>query len=146
MDVGGLAANCWPGRPLDAVRMIVLNAMKLAEQGRGLGVIAIPESSVVGYGQLTLWANCGEISDLMIAPQYRGQGIGTSLIRYLIRAARGMHLPCIEIGAARSNPRALALYRRLGFHDSHEVMLNLGNGKEPVLYLQISLHSSEHQN
>lgn len=143
-DTAALAANCWPNRPLDAVRMLVLNAMKLTEHGRGVGVVALDDKHAIGYGQLTLWANCGEISDLVIAPQHRGMGIGTSIIRYLMQSARESGLPCIEIGAARSNPRALALYRRLGFCDNHEVMLNLGNGKEPVLYLQLSLRSANH--
>ena len=46
----------------------------------------------------------------------------------------------IEIGAAMSNPRAVALYRRLGFEDSHTMMLNLGKGKEKVLFLRLVLH------
>jgi ribosomal protein S18 acetylase RimI-like enzyme len=45
----------------------------------------------------------------------------------------------VEIGAADSNPRALALYRRLGFRDSRRVLLELGSGPELVLYLSKTL-------
>ena len=46
---------------------------------------------------------------------------------------------CIEIGAAVANPRAVALYRRLGFRDERQLFLNLGNGNEPVIYLRLEL-------
>jgi ribosomal protein S18 acetylase RimI-like enzyme len=46
-----------------------------------------------------------------------------------------MHASTLEIGAALSNPRALGLYRRLGFVDGRILDLDLGNGPEPVMYL-----------
>jgi ribosomal protein S18 acetylase RimI-like enzyme len=61
------------------------------------------------------------------------------MIQYLIQAAIDMRVPNVEIGAAFSNPRALELYRRLGFQDDRTVMMNLGNGRENVLYLRIEL-------
>lgn len=137
-DIVGLM-DCWPERGYAALESMVLRAQKLAEQGRGLGVVVVDDDNRVikAYGQLTLWPNCGEISDLIVAAAYRGQKLGTTLVQYLMRAAREMHVDCVEIGAALSNPRALVLYRRLGFRDSHEVMIDLGKGKEPVLYLRL---------
>jgi len=139
-DAEPLRDQCWPERPFAAVYQLVIRARQNAVQGRGLGIIVMDEARMVsGYGQLTLWPGCAEISDLVVMPQYRGQGIGTAMIQYLVRAAREMHVPCVEIGAAMSNPGALALYRRLGFVDDHTVWLNLGEGKEPVLFLRLNL-------
>ncbi len=139
-DAELLRTDCWPERSFAAVYQLVMRARQNAIQGRGLGVVVVDNASALkGYGQLTLWPGCAEISDLVVSPPYRGQGVGTAVIQYLVRAAREMHVPCLEIGAALSNPGAVALYRRLGFVDDHTVHLNLGEGKEPVLFLRLVL-------
>lgn len=140
-DIEVLYRVCWSDRPMVYTEQMVRRAQRLAQQGRGLGVVVSGRDAKVpqGYGQMTLWARGGEISDLIITPAQRGQGLGTAMIQYLVRAAREMHAPTVEIGVALSNPRALALYRRLGFVDDHTITLDLGDGLEPVLYLRLSL-------
>jgi ribosomal protein S18 acetylase RimI-like enzyme len=139
-DAELLRDHCWPERPFAAVYQLVMRARQNALQGRGVGVVVVSGGNVIrGYGQLTLWPGCAEISDLVVAVAYRGQGVGTAIIQYLARAAREMHVSCVEIGAALSNTGAVALYRRLGFADDHTVWLNLGEGKEPVLFLRLNL-------
>lgn len=138
IDVSALHENCWPHRAPSAIYQMILRAQRNADQGRGLGLVAVDDAGeAVAYAQLTLWPRCGELSDLIVGINYRGRGIGTALIQHLVKAAREMHVDCLEIGAALSNPRAVELYRRLGFKDSHEVMLNLGRGQEAVLYLRL---------
>jgi ribosomal protein S18 acetylase RimI-like enzyme len=97
---------------------------------------------VIGFGQLTLWPKCAELSDLVIAAPYRGNGLGTTLVQYLARTAREMHATCLEIGAAYSNPQALALYRHLGFQDQRTLQLDLGDGNEAVLFLRLDMPKS----
>jgi ribosomal-protein-alanine N-acetyltransferase len=139
-DAELLRDHCWPERSFAAVYQLVLRARQNALQGRGVGVVvADGATGIKGYGQLTLWPGCAEISDLVVAAAYRGQGIGTAMIQYLARAAREMHVSCVEIGATLSNTGAVALYRRLGFEDDHTVWLNLGEGKELVLFLRLNL-------
>lgn len=139
-DAELLRTQCWPERSFVAIYQLVMRARQNALQGRGLGVVAVDTARALkGYGQLTLWPGCAEISDLVVSPSYRGQGVGTAVVQYLVRAAREMHVPCVEIGAAVSNPGAVTLYRRLGFVDDHTVHLNLGDGKEPVLFLRLVL-------
>ena len=137
-DVDALRKNCWPERDHDAVYRFIARARQTARDGRGLGAVVVGDAEeAVGYGQFMLWPRCGEISDLIITPSCRGQGMGTALIQYLVRTAQEMHAPCIDIGAALSNPGAVALYRRLGFRDSYRQRMNLGNGDEEVLYLRL---------
>ena len=137
-DISDLHKNCWPERSPDSIYRFISRMRQTALSGRGIGVVVSGEQgAIVGYGQFVMWPRCGEISDLIIAPAERGQGLGTTLIQYLTRAAREMNADCVDIGAALSNPGAIALYRRLGFRDSYKNKMNLGNGDEEVLYLRL---------
>lgn len=138
-DVITLHAQCWQDRPQISIYQLVIHAKKCARQGRGMGAVIQSEDGRVlkGYGQLTLWSRCAEISDLVVAEPFRRQGLGTALIQYLVRAARERRAPYVEIAAAQSNTGAVELYRRLGFEDHHTCMLNLGDGLEPVLFLNL---------
>ena len=139
-DAGVLQHTCWPDRSLVSVTAFVRRAARLRTQQRGLGAVAIDETDAIcGFGLLTLWPRTAEISDLIVPQRCRGEGIGSALIIHLADAAHDLGAAILEIGAALSNPRALALYRRLGFSDHHTVQLELGNGPETVLYLEKSL-------
>ncbi len=138
-DAAELQAACWPEWPLDSVRELLVRAETIAGHGRGLGVVASKGHQILGYGQLTLWPRAAEISDLIVTPAYRGNGVGTAIILYLIDQARAWHLSCVEIGAALANPRAMALYQRLGFTEDRIIDLDLGSGLEPVMYLSMRL-------
>ena len=78
-------------------------------------------------------------SDLVVNARFRGQGIGTAIIQFLTEAAHDLNATMVEIGVALSNTRALALYRRLGFRDRRTIQVDLGQGPEPVLYLEKEL-------
>lgn len=139
-DVSNLHRTLWPHKTVTACYRMVQRAVMAAGQRRGGGLVALsPAGNLIGYGQVLRWVHCAEISDLYVDENQRSQGIGTAIIQGLIQIAGDVNIPCAEIGVARSNPRALALYRRLGFIDAYDVSLDLGNGLEPVLYLRLSL-------
>ena len=131
----------WPHRSELDVLWLVKRAQQQARQERGLGVIITDEKSgaVVGYGQVTLWHQAAEIADLSIIESHRSQGLGTALVQHLVQVAIQMVAKRIEIGAALNNTRALALYHRLGFQNHRTVVIDLGHGVEPVVYLSLDL-------
>ncbi|NUP65406.1 MAG: GNAT family N-acetyltransferase [Nonomuraea sp.] len=60
--------------------------------------------------------DCPEIGGLGVWPEHlRSRGIGTQLIRAAEELARERALPLVGIGVGRDNPRAAALYARLGY-------------------------------
>ncbi|KOU74365.1 acetyltransferase [Streptomyces sp. MMG1533] len=60
--------------------------------------------------------DCPEIGGLGVRPEgLRSRGIGTALIRAAEDLARGRGLTVVGIGVGRDNPRAAALYDRLGY-------------------------------
>ena len=140
-DLDALLACCWTDRRRDVGIWLLSRAARNRRDKRGDGVVVLDaEGKPVGYGQLTLWPRCAEISDLVISPAYRSQGYGTALIQHLSQLAIQLGASCVEIGAAVSNPRATALYHRLGFVDQRTIHMNLGGGsREPVVYMCIPL-------
>lgn len=141
-DLNALMTCCWQNRTPDVGRWLLARATRNRENKRGTNAVILNAGGKpIGYGQLTIWTRCAEISDLVVDEGHRSQGYGTALIQYLVGQAREMKATCAEIGAAESNPRALALYRRLGFEESRIIQMNLGNDeREPVIYLQLKLN------
>ncbi|MEM6283191.1 MAG: GNAT family N-acetyltransferase [Chloroflexota bacterium] len=140
-DLKPLMRCCWADRSHDVGRWMIGRVVRNQADRRGTGaVVTAAAGTIVGYGQLTLWPRCAEISDLYVEEAYRSMGYGTALIQYLTRHAHTLRAGCIEIGAAESNPRAAALYRRLGFVDNRVIDMNLSaTQREPVIYMRLTL-------
>lgn len=96
------------------------------ERGRTLYLVAHLDGAPVGIAVLS-WTGCHganaraahpgavEISNLQVRQDHRGRGLGTALVRdaEARASARGRHQ--VAVGVADDNPRAAALYRRLGY-------------------------------
>ncbi|GAA2095189.1 hypothetical protein GCM10009801_63780 [Streptomyces albiaxialis] len=64
-------------------------------------------------------ADCPEVNGLGVWPEtLRSLGIGTGLIHEAERLAAARGCARIGLGVERNNPRARALYRRLGYYDT----------------------------
>lgn len=67
------------------------------------------------------------IAHLGIAPEWRGRGVGAQLIRYLLELGQQAGRTLAALDVAVTNPRAQALYERLGFVVTHERKSTLVN-------------------
>jgi ribosomal protein S18 acetylase RimI-like enzyme len=134
-DAADLGYTCWGNRSLEQILEFLQRTRRLFLKGRGYPLVAEINYQAIGFGLLSRWGKIAEISDVVVAPSWQGQGIGTTIIQRLCKQAQEWTIPHLEIGAAESNPRALALYQRLGFVPDRSLPLDLGNGTEPVLYL-----------
>ncbi|RIJ50953.1 GNAT family N-acetyltransferase [Clavibacter lycopersici] len=73
----------------------------------------------VGSGQLDLRGSVPELRNLQVDAAERGRGIGTAIIR----AAEGrVGSGPLAVGVALDNPRARALYERLGYRGTGETI------------------------
>jgi ribosomal protein S18 acetylase RimI-like enzyme len=145
-DADVLCRTCWPHRSIRQAAVVLQQAERLAQQKRGLGMVAVVDGEACAFGLLALYPRVAEISDLIVSPVLRGRGIGTALITFLTHEARRLGATRLEIGVAQSNPRARALYQRLGFVEARAVQIDLGEGPETVWYLAKSLEAfASHQ-
>lgn len=138
-DLHALHQACFPERPLPTFRRNFAQLLRRHEAGRGFCLIAQTQSGLVGSGQMILYPNGAELANLIVVPAWRSQGIGTGIIGVLTAVAHHLHLTCLEIGVQNDNPRAQALYERLGFTPDRP--LDLPN-RPPALILRKQLHQS----
>ena len=83
---------------------------------RVLFAVACPPSGVVtGYVIAWFVADEAEIANLAVAPEVRGQHLGSFLLDTAIRAARTRGVSSIYLEVRDSNERARALYTSRGF-------------------------------
>jgi ribosomal protein S18 acetylase RimI-like enzyme len=77
--------------------------------------VAVEEQWLAGFLVLTMaGAFVGYIQSVLVAPEWRGRGIGTELIQF----AEGRifrEVPNVFICVSSFNPSALRLYERLGY-------------------------------
>ncbi|MFG3348979.1 GNAT family N-acetyltransferase [Streptomyces sp. NPDC048018] len=104
------------------------HADRFARQEAGLGtyLIAWRDGLPAGNGQIR-WdgcaapevraalGDCPELNGLDVREELRGQGIGTALIRAAEELSRERGKTHLGLGVAPDNPRAAALYARLGY-------------------------------
>lgn len=71
--------------------------------------------TIIGYMGLWLILDEGHITNVAIAPDYRGQGWGEYLMRYVMSAMKKEGMVRMTLEVRVTNNIAQALYRRLGF-------------------------------
>lgn len=71
--------------------------------------------TVAGYAVLSLVAGEGELLNLAVSPELRGEGGGRALLEEVVRHLRSRGGRRLVLEVRRSNLAALALYRRAGF-------------------------------
>jgi ribosomal protein S18 acetylase RimI-like enzyme len=103
------------GPPLERTRAFVLDHIKRGHPQ----FVAVSAGKVVGWCDVTpndrpIYAHAGVLG-MGLLPQFRGQGIGTNLIRATLDAARSAGLRRVELTVRESNTGAIKLYQKVGF-------------------------------
>lgn len=63
------------------------------------------------------------LEDVIVSRDHRGGGLGRQLVEYVLRWAKQRGIVRITLLADRDNQPALDFYRKLGFGDSHMIVL-----------------------
>jgi ribosomal-protein-alanine N-acetyltransferase len=76
--------------------------------------LAAEADAVVGFGGLMLVGEEAHVTNLLVAPEWRRQGIGLGLMLALIGAAVGAGARHLTLEVRSTNEAAQAMYSRLG--------------------------------
>jgi ribosomal protein S18 acetylase RimI-like enzyme len=98
-------------------------------------LVAEDAGSLVGYGQLR-WSPAPacvagsrpiEIYRLYVDGRWHGRGVAAMLMDALLQQAIAMRADTVWLGVWERNPRAIAYYRKSGFHEKGEHRFMLGS-------------------
>lgn len=79
------------------------------------------------------------IDSLAVSSSFRGKGVATELLKAAIERGRQLGIPAVGLLVDKGNPRAEALYTRLGF----EYVNDATWGGHPMKHLQIKVENNE---
>jgi ribosomal protein S18 acetylase RimI-like enzyme len=88
---------------------------------------AIDNDELVGYAELHEWRSAtgpaGYIENVVVRTPHQGKGIGTALMRALLRAADRRKLRSIHLHTSAWRTGAQALYKSMGFSSKGTTVL-----------------------
>lgn len=130
------------GPPIETSRAFVLDNIRC---GHPQFVALSADSEVVGWCDITprtrpIYAHSGVLG-MGLLPQFRGQGIGTRLIRPALNAALAAGLHRVELTVRERNVSAINLYKKVGFATEgiHRDAVHVDGGYEDVVFMAILL-------
>jgi len=95
-------------RWLEAQEREILHVAVAEVEDLPVGRVGLDLRTKALEGMAVLWA-------AHVEPDYQSKGIGTCLILHLEEVARERGFDAIHLAVGKTNPRAEALYRRLGY-------------------------------
>jgi ribosomal protein S18 acetylase RimI-like enzyme len=116
--------------PWDLARTRVALAKLLGDAELGRVLVATHEGHACGYAIVT-WGYDLEyagrdcfLTEIFVAPEQRGRGVGRMLLAAIEANARDAGAGAVHLQVRPDNPRASEIYRRAGFEPSPRVFLS----------------------
>jgi len=80
-------------------------------------IVAEKNGKLIGYAGLWFIIDEGHITNIAVKPEYRGQGVGASLVKELIDISEERGIPSLTLEVRKSNIVAKSLYQKYGFEN-----------------------------
>lgn len=93
----------------------------LTREGIGVGYLCTRPSAqgeiptVTAYGGMLIAVDEGQITNVAVHPEHRGQGLGAAIVQTLIKHAKAERLATVTLEVRVSNVPAISLYKKFGF-------------------------------
>ncbi len=95
------------------------------KENSGIHIIAVYNSKVIGHARLFLENDIGQISQVVVAEEYRGMNIGSKVINRIVDIAREFKVEYVELNSRES---AIGFYERLGFIKNGDIKESIKTG------------------
>lgn len=70
---------------------------------------------IIAHGVMTLVCNDATLLNVAVCPEYQGQGLGKTLLRFLLDLVISQGAECCFLEVRPSNENAIGLYQHFGF-------------------------------
>ena len=93
----------------------------LTNEGIGVGYLCLTSAApntepvVTAYGGMLVTVDEGQITNIAVHPDHRRKGLGTAIVRSLLRHAKDAKLDSVSLEVRASNTAAINLYKEAGF-------------------------------
>lgn len=78
-------------------------------------IVAVHDDKVIGYCGIWLVLDEGDITNIAVDPDYRGQHISSLILSNIIELCRNEKISSITLEVRKSNVIAQSLYKKFGF-------------------------------
>ncbi len=112
------------------------------DEERGDSDGTIDSAPVIGFIVADLVPNHGQplghIKDLAVHPEYRGDGVGTALLRRGLTVLSGQSVRSVKLEVREGNAGARRLYSRFGFQPLRRVPQYYDDGEDALVMIRSS--------
>ena len=97
-------------------------------------LVAEKDSKIIGFVSVSFpyWDRIAIIQHLIVIKEYRGQGIGTSLLKGIISLCKSKGMKKVTVQTALWHWKAIKLYKILGFIPTAAFPNYIGEGNDMV--------------
>ena len=87
---------------------------ELNRENRGV-IIAETNGAIAGYAAYIIIYGEAHLTNIAVAPEYRGKSIAKKLLNYILNVAKKADCEYIFLDVRQSNKAAISLYEKFGF-------------------------------
>ncbi|MFO8036909.1 MAG: GNAT family N-acetyltransferase [Anaerolineales bacterium] len=97
-----------------------LPSLRVAYKIATLAGVALVEGELAGYYISTADTLGGHLARLAVDPDYQGRGVGTALVRHVLRSFESMGMVRVSVNTQKDNLASIKLYQKFGFSRKDE--------------------------
>lgn len=102
--------------------------------------VALYEDKVIGFIGMWIIVDEAQINTIVIDPNYRNAGVGTTLLNHIINYCKDLNVSSISLEVRQSNEIAKKLYMNKGFFIEGERKNYYSNNGETALLMRVNLN------
>ncbi|MCL9812833.1 ribosomal protein S18-alanine N-acetyltransferase [Natranaeroarchaeum aerophilus] len=110
------------------------------EEGGGENGGGVDTANVIGFVVADLVPNHGQplghIKDLAVHPEFRGEGVGTTLLRHGLKSLQEQSVSSVKLEVREENDGAQRLYSRFGFQPLRRVPRYYDDGEDAIIMIR----------
>ena len=88
---------------------------KELEDSNSTYIVCKNHSEIVGFTGITIILDTAELNNIVVKKTYRGKGISSQLLEYLINFAKSKNCKHINLEVSSNNTIAINLYKKFNF-------------------------------